>query len=451
MISKAVCKMLAVSIALAIVASGIVVNAGSTSDISNGSSVTALDVVVMANAQDSTSYTFKELGYKTSTFTEHDESVSIDFSSPYEEASGDLNLHLNVLDRGYVEVKINGATILSKKSFFKGEHWEKIDIPTGMIDEGTNTVTICFPSYSSEITLLADSKINISGTYLTFSHSPENPIIDEIIRFNASSTYKDITSYDWDFGDGTTAVGETVTHYYPSSEEYNVTLTVTRDGDQTDTIIKTVFVGISRWQYDVTVEESREETKTGDLTMTFSGWEPIGGYNAAVFYIANTVPAELSNYKIILANTGASMEKYVTKEDRSYYAKLLPINPQENRNIMWSEGASLLTNLSIPSNPGLGQATQYYITGVEDLKVLTGNFRCFHVKARYDASYEGARAWRSVDEWWDEAGRGLIRAKYTAGAGYMGTGLFGGVSSTTWEYRLNNSTDSLFPINYRGV
>jgi hypothetical protein len=450
MINKAVCKMLAVSIALAIVASGIVVNASSTSDISNDSSVTALDVVVMANAQDSTSYSFKELGYKTSTYSGYDESVSIDFDSPYEEASGDLNLHLNLLAWGFLEVKINGATLLSKK-IDEGEHWEKIEIPTGMIDEGTNTLTICFPSYSDGITLLANSKINIIGTYLTFSYFPENPIIDEIITFNASTSYKDITRYEWDFGDGTTAIGEAVTHYYPSSDEYNVTLTVTRDGDQTDTIIKTVLVGISRWQYDVTVEESKEETKKGDLTMTFSGWEPIGGFNAAVFYIANTVPAELSNYKLILANTGASMEKYVTKEDRSYYAKLLPINPQENRDIMWSEGASLLTNISIPSNPGLGQATQYYITGVEDLEVLTGNFRCFHVKARYDASYGGTRAWSSVDEWWDEAGRGLIQAKYTAGAGYMGTGLFGGVNSTTWEYRLNNSTDSLFPINYRGI
>lgn len=450
MMSKAVCKMLAVSIALVLVASCIGVNACSTSDISNCSSVTALDVVVMANAQDSTSYTFKDLGYKTSTYSEHDESVSIDFDSSYEEASGDLNLHLNVLDLGKVEVKINGATLLPEKWFDEGEQWEKIDIPTGMINEGTNTLTISFPTDYSGITLLADSKINITGTYLTFSYSPENPIIDEIITFNASTSYKDITRYDWDFGDGTNAIGEAVTHNYPSSEEYNVTLTVTRDGDQTDTIIKTVFVGISRWQYDVTVEESKEETKTGNLTMTFRGWEPIGGYNASVFYIANTVPAELSNYKIIVANTGASMEKYVTKEDRSYYAKLLPINPHENMDIMWSEGASLLTNISIPRNPGLGQATQYYITGVEDLEVLTGSFRCFHVKARYDASYEGASLWRSVDEWWDEGGRGLIQAKYTAGAGYTGT-LFGGVRSTTWEYRLNNSTDSLFPINYRGI
>jgi hypothetical protein len=97
-------------------------------------------------------------------------------TTSYEEASGDLNLHLNVLVRREVKVKINGATILSKK-IDEGEHWEKIDIPTGMIDEGTNRLTISFPGYSDGIAMLADSKINIIRTYLTFSHSPENPII----------------------------------------------------------------------------------------------------------------------------------------------------------------------------------------------------------------------------------------------------------------------------------
>jgi hypothetical protein len=53
MMSKAVCKILVVSIVLATVASGIVVNAGSISDISNCSSVIISDaeVEIMSNSQ----------------------------------------------------------------------------------------------------------------------------------------------------------------------------------------------------------------------------------------------------------------------------------------------------------------------------------------------------------------------------------------------------------------
>jgi hypothetical protein len=49
--SKTVCKILAVSIALAIVASGIVVNASSTSDISNCTSVNISYADVLTNDQ----------------------------------------------------------------------------------------------------------------------------------------------------------------------------------------------------------------------------------------------------------------------------------------------------------------------------------------------------------------------------------------------------------------
>jgi hypothetical protein len=195
----------------------------------------------------------------------------------------------------------------------------------------------------------------------------------------------------------------------------------------------------------MTVEKHGEETSTGVLTMTFRGLEPVGGYNASVFHVANTVPEEPSNYKLILANTGDFMEKKVTKDNRSCYAKLLPINPQKN--MMWSEGASLLTNISIPSNPGLAP---YYITGVEDIEVPAGNFRCSHVKARYDVSDGPMTVRLYVDEWWDEERRGLIQARYKDTYMYK-VGLIVGVSSPTWEYKLNNLSDSMFPINYMGI
>jgi PKD repeat protein len=43
-----------------------------------------------------------------------------------------------------------------------------------------------------------------------------------------------ITSYDWDFGDGTSGIGETPSHTYAVADAYNVTLTVTDNKGKTD-------------------------------------------------------------------------------------------------------------------------------------------------------------------------------------------------------------------------
>lgn len=51
-----------------------------------------------------------------------------------------------------------------------------------------------------------------------------------------------IVRYEWDFGDGNTATGQTVTHTYASDGDYTVTLTVTDDDGQTDDTQKTVGV-----------------------------------------------------------------------------------------------------------------------------------------------------------------------------------------------------------------
>jgi hypothetical protein len=58
----------------------------------------------------------------------------------------------------------------------------------------------------------------------------QNASSNHTIVFNASGIYDPdgvIVSYQWDFGDGATAVGEHPVHTYQSPGEYTVTLTVT--------------------------------------------------------------------------------------------------------------------------------------------------------------------------------------------------------------------------------
>jgi len=68
--------------------------------------------------------------------------------------------------------------------------------------------------------------------------------VDEEITFDASdsSDNLEITSYEWDFDDGSTANGETVTHKFDEKGTYEVTLTVTDEAGNEDTDTVTVTV-----------------------------------------------------------------------------------------------------------------------------------------------------------------------------------------------------------------
>jgi PKD repeat protein/subtilisin family serine protease len=63
-----------------------------------------------------------------------------------------------------------------------------------------------------------------------FTYSPANPLVNQWVTFDATSSYDpdgSIVSYSWDFGDGATATGSRVTKRYSAAGTYTVTLTVT--------------------------------------------------------------------------------------------------------------------------------------------------------------------------------------------------------------------------------
>jgi len=71
-----------------------------------------------------------------------------------------------------------------------------------------------------------------------FDYSPQHPKVGQTITFDASASYDpdgSIISYEWDFGDGTTASGAVVSHAYASAGRYNVTLNVTDNGGAVNT------------------------------------------------------------------------------------------------------------------------------------------------------------------------------------------------------------------------
>jgi PKD repeat protein len=83
------------------------------------------------------------------------------------------------------------------------------------------------------------------GVFPSFTFSPNNPAVNQLIFFNASSSTAPsaITSYVWDFGDGTSATGVTPAgKSYTVKGNYVVRLTITDSAGRTGSTTQTVPV-----------------------------------------------------------------------------------------------------------------------------------------------------------------------------------------------------------------
>lgn len=78
----------------------------------------------------------------------------------------------------------------------------------------------------------------------SFVVAPSAPKVNRTVTFDASGSTDDgtVASYEWTFGDETTATGQSASHAYDSSGTYEVTLTATDDEGNTDTHAESVTV-----------------------------------------------------------------------------------------------------------------------------------------------------------------------------------------------------------------
>lgn len=81
-----------------------------------------------------------------------------------------------------------------------------------------------------------------SSVTANFDYMPKNPMVNQQVSFfSLSSGY--IVSYEWNFGDGTSTKGATVSHAFRKEGFYTVTLKVTDVDGNTDSKSKVVAVG----------------------------------------------------------------------------------------------------------------------------------------------------------------------------------------------------------------
>jgi len=107
-----------------------------------------------------------------------------------------------------------------------------------------------------------------------FTYSPTVPIVNEIVTFDASSSYDPdgtIIGYSWAFGDGTIAndTGPIITHAYADAGNYSVTLYVYDDYYQPDSY--TLNVTVTHQQ--VPVEATQELIETIETWNLHKGTE----------------------------------------------------------------------------------------------------------------------------------------------------------------------------------
>lgn len=100
------------------------------------------------------------------------------------------------------------------------------------------------------VTVLDKTKPVARATYTVISH-----VIAWIVKFDASDSMDNvgIISYEWDLGDGTTAIGQKIAHMYLRAGIYNVTLTVRDSANNADFISITINIApsISHLQFSI--------------------------------------------------------------------------------------------------------------------------------------------------------------------------------------------------------
>jgi PKD repeat protein len=126
---------------------------------------------------------------------------------------------------------LDGTIVDYSWDFGDGSTATGVKVSTSYTESGAYTITLTVTDDDGATGTIATSKtVRNKSPVANFTESAENVYVDERISFDAAESHDPdgtIVAYSWDFGDGSTATGVTVSHAYSDNGLYLVTLTVT--------------------------------------------------------------------------------------------------------------------------------------------------------------------------------------------------------------------------------
>jgi len=148
----------------------------------------------------------------------------------------------------------------------------------------THRYIINWSTYESNFQIDSDGdgifehNITLQPPVASFVYTPINPVVNQVITFNASSSYDpdgDILNYTWQFGDGTIGYGENPTHQYIDDGTYLVNLMVTDNDGVTDIIQMNVTVSnippVANFSYSPSNPTDLDTIQFTDLSYDLDG------------------------------------------------------------------------------------------------------------------------------------------------------------------------------------
>jgi PKD repeat protein len=202
-------------------------------------------------------YKFTTPGNKTVTLTLHDTEGETNSTSKELKVHTPPVAHFDILGEPYVDhlLTFNALYSYDPDGTIVGYVWDFGDgaNDTGMIvyhayaDDGNYTVTLTVTDHDSLNDSYAESITIGSGTPTADFEiiQPRPYYVNETLTFDASKSNPDggaITSYFWNWDDGTNKTGKIVPHTFEEARIYNVTLTVIDEKGLNDSISKNVPV-----------------------------------------------------------------------------------------------------------------------------------------------------------------------------------------------------------------
>lgn len=181
---------------------------------------------------------------------------------------------------------------------------------------------------SCQVPIQPNDTITVDTMAIDFSFTSAGNLCDkDTIHFNDTiiTTFTNVASRSWDFGDGSSSSAEDPSHYYTSSGTYQVSLVVVNTNGCSDTVTKTVTInGLP----NVNINASADSICPGQLTgaqLTATGadtflWSPATGLSCTTCASPNANPTATTTYIV----TGTDTNGCVNYDTATVYLKPKP-------------------------------------------------------------------------------------------------------------------------------